>query len=713
MTKQNLTIDLLYDDGAGQDWQGAPCYVRDGVTISRGLAAESGEPEPSKLSLTLDNRSGAYNPNNPASPLYGAAGRNTPLAVAVDGDDRLRCEAADWAPRRTLEPVTADRGDAWTLISGAGVLRRLGRGQKPLRSALYRAITRVSPAPVGYWPMEDGKLVSNPTAVVGSPLVAAPAALFSHAGTGSVSGAVDGPPGGAQAVDMSGGGQLTGYVSGMSGTSWRVGLGFSFRTPVAATESGDVITINTVDSAGNPGWWRFGQANASVWGFEYGILGVSTVVDDGFGTPVPVVDDGAWHWLEIAAENGSGTNANVKVFLDGFGVVDDVNRGFVKAGLIRSIVVAESGDLDGAAHLAVWPTNGALSIDVADAFRGHAGEPAGTRIARLCEEENLDVGIVGDEDDTQPMGAQPAETLLEVLAECARTDAGMLYEPRGHADLAYRTCRSLYNQDPVLALTYQQVTWPLEPVVGDAGVRNDVTAARRGGSTARVALDAGAMSTAAPPDGVGRYEHRLDVNPPKDDVLPLLASWAVGKGTVDETRYAQVSVELTDAAFDLVELAGGVDVGDRVTLSGIPAADTPDVVDMLVTRVAETLGSHTRAITFDTIPYRPFEVFQVEAPGNLGRVDSGNTTLHAAIDATQTSVVIEAPTAAGPFWRAGTPPGGSMDIAVAGERMTVTNIGAAGGTTQTFTVTRSVNGVAKSHKASTAVRLWRPGRIAL
>ena len=138
---------------------------------------------------------------------------------------------------------------------------------------------------------------------------------------------------------------------------------------------------------------------------------------------------------------------------------------------------------------------------------------------------------------------------------------------------------------------------------------------------------------------------------------------------------------------------------------------------MLVTRVAEALGSHTRVMTFDTIPARPYEVFQVEAPGNRGRVDSGNTTLHAAIDATQTSVVIEAPTAAGPFWRAGTPPGGSMDIAVGGERMTVTNVGAASGTTQTLTVVRSVNGVAKPHSrfgpGGATVRLWRPGKVAL
>jgi hypothetical protein len=50
----------------------------------------------------------------------------------------------------------------------------------------------------------------------------------------------------------------------------------------------------------------------------------------------------------------------------------------------------------------------------------------------------------------------------------------------------------------------------------------------------------------------------------------------------------------------------------------------------------------------------------------------------------------------------------NFDITVGGERMTVTNI-AGGSSPQTFTVTRSVNGVSKTHLVNTPVRLFQPG----
>jgi hypothetical protein len=49
----------------------------------------------------------------------------------------------------------------------------------------------------------------------------------------------------------------------------------------------------------------------------------------------------------------------------------------------------------------------------------------------------------------------------------------------------------------------------------------------------------------------------------------------------------------------------------------------------------------------------------------------------------------------------------SFDIEVDGERMTVTNIAAASGATQLFTVVRGVGGtVAKAHPVGSTVSLW-------
>jgi len=53
-----------------------------------------------------------------------------------------------------------------------------------------------------------------------------------------------------------------------------------------------------------------------------------------------------------------------------------------------------------------------------------------------------------------------------------------------------------------------------------------------------------------------------------------------------------------------------------------------------------------------------------------------------------------------------------VDVNIGGEKVTVTNITGAS-SPQTFTVTRSVNGVVKTHAAGEQVRLWKTPRYAL
>lgn len=61
-------------------------YVRDGIEITRGQADEQAAPEASRVSLTLDNRTGNYSPRNPSGTWYSQIGRNTQLRVALRSD---------------------------------------------------------------------------------------------------------------------------------------------------------------------------------------------------------------------------------------------------------------------------------------------------------------------------------------------------------------------------------------------------------------------------------------------------------------------------------------------------------------------------------------------------------------------------------------------------------------------------------------------------
>lgn len=74
------TTELFY----GGAWYQAKVRESDPVTITRGLTGKGTRAEPTAGSMRLANRDGRYSPRNPASPLYGLIGRNTPLRFAVD-----------------------------------------------------------------------------------------------------------------------------------------------------------------------------------------------------------------------------------------------------------------------------------------------------------------------------------------------------------------------------------------------------------------------------------------------------------------------------------------------------------------------------------------------------------------------------------------------------------------------------------------------------
>jgi len=63
-------------------------YVRDAKQITRGRRDQGQTTDPSRLSLTLNNKSGKYSPRNAMSPLYGQIGRNTQMRVSVPATDR-------------------------------------------------------------------------------------------------------------------------------------------------------------------------------------------------------------------------------------------------------------------------------------------------------------------------------------------------------------------------------------------------------------------------------------------------------------------------------------------------------------------------------------------------------------------------------------------------------------------------------------------------
>jgi hypothetical protein len=178
------------------------------------------------------------------------------------------------------------------------------------------------------------------------------------------------------------------------------------------------------------------------------------------------------------------------------------------------------------------------------------------------------------------------------------------------------------------------------------------------------------------------------------------------QGTTEDLRYPQVVLDLTRNQ-SLIEDWCDSDIGGRVQITGVPDELPPDDLDMLIEGYTEVIDSVSWRTTINTSPAAPWNVFTVEGGGNTGRVGT-TSTLTAGVNSSAVSLSVT--TAAGnALWRSGAV---NFDIGVAGERMTVTNVSGTS-SPQTFTVTRSVNGVAKAQSTGATIKLWRPGRWAL
>ncbi len=364
-------------------------------------------------------------------------------------------------------------------------------------------------------------------------------------------------------------------------------------------------------------------------------------------------------------------------------------------------------------HVGLWQGSPS-AFAAAQAALGYPGEPAGTRISRLCTESGIPFTSTGTLADTVPLGPQHPDPLTEILREAAAADFGFLYDRLDAVGLHYRTRRSCENQAAALTLNFgsRQVAPPFEPAGDDLPIRNDVTVTRRDGASSRRLLTAGRISTAAPPAGVGTYDEQVTVNAAGDGhILDDIAGWRLHMGTVDEDRFPRLTVDL-DRYPSLAAAVNALRPGDRIDVTGLPPHLSVDPLTLIIEGWTEQLGTHRRVITFNCAPESPYRVavYQPGKGATVHKYDAAASTLDSGVTSTAASLSVATPTGH-PLWTTDDAEDG-FDIAIGGERMTVSDI-SGGASPQTFTVVRSVNGVVKAHSAGAGVRLWRTPVYAL
>lgn len=83
----SFPLDLRLELLIGGTWTHVPTYERDTVQVETGIPDRASQTDPGSLSITVNNRDGAFSPRNPLSPHFGLIGRNTPARLSVPGTE--------------------------------------------------------------------------------------------------------------------------------------------------------------------------------------------------------------------------------------------------------------------------------------------------------------------------------------------------------------------------------------------------------------------------------------------------------------------------------------------------------------------------------------------------------------------------------------------------------------------------------------------------
>lgn len=621
----------------------------------------------------------------------------------------------------------------WSDIEAAGIKRRLGSKTSPLLSPGRRRISYITKAGnvvgadvIAWWPLEDPEDTAIPESVAvasaGSYVYPSVAIPYGASGAGRVvlNGTND-CPGAPRSMVVNPQGDIylqTGNDRAIAllSTSWGAMFGLKVEpTKTAAVNLDCNPNSATVGTSG----WRFRMVFLSTGSVEIRFDDTGAGVTDVLVGTLVVRSNGwlnhDWnHYVISARQNGA--NVDWTVWFNG----EQTLTGTRATTTLRPLTEvrfsgthfagADAGPF-AVAHANILKSYPALwnasTVDaISDAVIGHRGEYALDRMSRILAENGMNFSYIGNTTDTPKMGPQPTDTLLGILEQCAAADGGTLFEPRGDIGFAYRTHASRYNQTSAFTLNYAggHVDQPFDSIDDDQVTVNDVRVSRIGGATARNTVTTGRLGTADPPTGVGIYEGAPDLSLYSDDQLEQIAAWLTFVGTLDASRYDVISINLANSdvvAAGIDEAVLRSDIDDRFSITNPFVLHDPDQIDLLARGYFEQINVLGHKVQINCTPGAVYDALQ---PGLAGKsyIDSENSTLNGAHNSSTTSLSVASTN--GMLWVVGA--GLSIPVKIAGELVTVTTIAGAA-SPQTFTVTRSQNGVVKSLPSGSAVRTAR------
>lgn len=657
---------------------------------------------------------------------HGVAAGNTNALPIVFGTDnftvclpRFAGEVAKF-PNSDNKKGTSKRAR----IVASDTIRRLGQGKSPVMSSLKRGNLGIGAPLVAYWPCEDGRDSTAIASALGGPEMRT---VFQPDYAVN-----DDFPCSRPIPNVMGTGWFGDPPEHEFTTSYQVR--FLVSIPAAGAGVTDVVLLRVLmENSDCPVWelvyYTSGGGELAVIVFDEGNAQIHNTLPVGFslnGNPTRLS-------LEID-QVGSDVDYNlsaVRLDLAGGGISGTVTG--VTMGPMRQIMISPQtfSNFDCAVgHITLENQITNLFANSAELIAWR-GERALTRLSRLCAENGVPFYFQASAtDDTPEMGPQRPENLLDLLRECARTDGGSLFSPRGTIGVEYRTRASLYAQTARLTadLALKQLGHPFTPLEDDQQTRNDMEVENRDGSSARVELVEGRLSVNDYPDGIGRFDTSVQVNLANQSELVSHADFRLSIGTVDEPRYPDLHFELdAPEAASIVRAILELNIDDRLVINNAgPMTGVYDPISQLARGLREVWTNHVGKVYVNASPESPYAA---SAFDGAARLSSGSSSLSAALSASATGTFQVVTTDSKDLWitTATHQPDADgvnhfpVDIRIGGEKITISAI--TGATSpQTFTVAtngRGVNGVhepgfvGKAHAAGAEVDVHDPFRFVL
>lgn len=582
----------------------------------------------------------------------------------------------EWAPKWPWGDLSSqqdgglDEGQARVDITINGILRRLGQGALPLQSALRRSIDD-EPTRRAYWPAEDEKDSTQIASAVpgGSPIVVGGG--ITYADNDELVGSKPLPKMGPTTF-------FSGPVSGVFTGDWQVDWYAKILFDPLTTGT---WSIRRITSTGTVRSWevRVTQTSIAVFGFN----SAGGVVTTTTSTNVTNFYNRMLHIRLWARQNGTNvdwTFAWAPVTYPASPIVTFTGSYAGAVGQPTTVGFTPGTGVDGLVqgHIAVFA---ASALDTtAGAAMGWMGETALERIDRLCHEERVSLRVIGSSAETALMGPQQVATLLDLLDVAADADGGILYEQQCSVGLIYRTRASLYNQPDNLVLDGigHQIANPFAPIRDDQKIHNVITVQREGGSSSTVVDQASV-------DKHGAYTESVTLNLLLDSQTVDAAGWRLHQGTVEAMRYASVSTNLGDAP-EVISPWLTVDVGAKIHVTGLPPQHPTNAVHLMIDGYSEPISPTTWEPKANCSPGSVWDVTELDgdwvSDEYLLRLETDGSIVAAQATPSATSLFVEV--TAGPRWvtTASEPGELPFDADVAGERVTVTAIGAPTGGAQ-------------------------------